>query len=297
MSRFDLISKAAAGAVLAVTAFLAGTHLVEAWPEYKSEPVQVYKNPYEHIVLTASSAIVYDPEGNQVLFAKNPSAPLPLASITKVMTALVASEVEDASKKYVEIKADALATEGDSGLNRDELWSLSKLIDFTLVSSSNDGAAAIAALTGNESSFVGLMNESAAKLGLTQTRFYNPTGLDIAPGQAGAYGSAFDVARLFAYVLKNHPSALSATAMSHLAVTSDSNLNHLAVNTNDLAGRLPGLFASKTGYTDTAGGNLVVAVDSGLNQPIIIVVLGSTEEARFADVAALAKAASEDYQR
>lgn len=297
MTRLELISKAAAGAVLAVTAFLAGSHLVAAWPASVSEPVQVYKNPYEHLALTAKAAIVYDPEGNQVLFSKNISEPLPLASITKVMTALVASELDDASQKYVSIQAEALATEGDSGLNRDELWSLSKLIDFTLVSSSNDGAAAIAALSGNEPSFVNLMNESAGKLGLTQTRFYNPTGLDMAPGQAGAYGSAFDVARLFAYVLKNHPAALNATALSHLAVTSDSNLNHLAVNTNDLAGRLPGLFASKTGYTEAAGGNLAVAVDSGLNQPIIIVVLGSTEEARFTDVAALAKAASEDYQR
>ncbi|MBP9856261.1 MAG: D-alanyl-D-alanine carboxypeptidase [Candidatus Pacebacteria bacterium] len=296
MTRLDLLNKIALGGMIFLTVLLVSNRLVGAWPNEQVEPEQHFADPYKQVSLIAKAAIVYDPEGNQVLFAKNESTPLPLASLTKVMTALVGSELEEASEKYVSIQAEALATEGDSGLSRDEVWSLSKLIDFTLVSSSNDGAAAIAALAGSEQTFVELMNQSALKMGLEQTKFYNPTGLDLGPGVPGAYGSAFDVARLFAYVLKNEPEALSATSASSLPITSSSNISHLAVNTNELAGKLPGLFASKTGFTDTAGGNLAVAVDAGLNQPLIIVVLGSTEPGRFADVAALAAAAILDKQ-
>lgn len=283
MTKLELLNKIIISGLGISAVVLAGSRLLAVWPTVPEAPISK-SDPFQDVVLEAAAAIVYDPENNEVLFAKNAYEPRPLASITKVMTALVANDLRAAGKLTLPVTEEALQTEGDSGLLRDEVWSISKLIDYTLVSSSNDGAAALAAAAGSSERFVELMNTKAQDLGLGSARFHNPTGLDLAPGQAGAYGSAFDVARLFAYILKTAPATLAATAASIRPVLSLNELIHVAQNTNDLAGRLPGLFAGKTGFTDAAGGNLAVAVDAGLNQPLIIVVLGSSEKGRFTDV-------------
>jgi D-alanyl-D-alanine carboxypeptidase len=292
MSKLILINKIALAGVMFFTVILAGGHLSSAWQSEADNDLTYYADPFNKLNLTAKAAVLYDPEKNEVIYAKNAYAPMPLASITKVMTALVASNLANEGVG-VTVSAEDLKTEGDSGLSRDEAWSLKKLIDFTLISSSNDGATSLAAAAG-VTNFIAAMNTEAETLGLTQTKFSNPTGLDLSPGVAGSTGSAFDVARLIAYILKTKPELLAATSEKQAVIISESELRHFAVNTNTLVGRLPGLFASKTGFTDTAGGNLAVAVDIGLNQPVIAVVLGSTEEGRFADVEALINTARSD---
>ncbi len=291
MTKVALINKIALAGVIVLTLILASGQLSGLWQVPESSATTYYADPFAKLNLTAKAAVVYDPDKNEIIYAKNAYQALPLASITKVMTALVASEQD--TNQTVNISASALSTEGDSGLAKDESWSLKKLIDFTLISSSNDGAAALAAAGGTN--FIANMNSEAKSLGLVNTEFVNPTGLDIGPGVAGNMGSALDVARLLAYVLKTKPELLAATSERQSVITSQSDLNHVAVNTNQLAGRLPGLFASKTGFTDTAGGNLAVAVDLGLNQPVIAVVLGSTEEGRFADIEQLINTARGDH--
>jgi len=251
---------------------------------------QLVKNPYSQIVLEAKSAVVYDPDENRILYSHNAYQPMPLASVTKIMTALAAYESASPWQEVV-ISQEDLAVEGDSGLRRDEHWQLADLIKFTLITSSNDGAAALAAAS--QTDFTVRMNELAATLGLEQTNFTNPTGLDYANGLPSSYGSAFDVAKLIGYTLANHPEILTATKEPSWSIVSDSSLNHVASNTNRLAGYLPGLFASKTGYTIAAGGNLAVAVDLGLREPVIVVVLGSSEEGRFRDVSKLLGATSQ----
>ncbi len=292
MSKLALINKVALAGVMFFTVILAGGHLSNAWQSDADDNLTYYADPFNKLNLTAKAAVLYDPEKNEIIYAKNAYAPMPLASITKVMTALVASNLAG-DNAGVTVSAEDLKTEGDSGLSRDEAWSLKNLIDFTLISSSNDGATSLAAAAG-ATNFIEEMNKEATDIGLTQTKFNNPTGLDLSPGVAGSTGSALDVARLIAYILKTKPELLAATSEKQAVITSESDLRHFAVNTNELAGRLPGLFASKTGFTDTAGGNLAVAVDVGLNQPVIAVVLGSTEEGRFADVEALINTARGD---
>lgn len=261
------------------------------------------------VTIGAKAAYVYDVRTKTVLFAKNENTRLPLASLTKVMSALVA---EDASPLYgtVTISKEALAAEGDSGFLQDEKWSLDNLLDFSLVTSSNDGMRAVAlalgALSRAEASseeiindFVGEMNRKASELGLKNTYFWNETGLDLPTGQGqadesdvkgGAYGTARDMSVLMEYIIVYHPELFTATKETLTTIQSVDNHSHIAKNTNIIVDEIPGLLASKTGFTDTAGGNLLVAFDPELGRPIIISILGSTEKGRFEDARTLISA-------
>jgi serine-type D-Ala-D-Ala carboxypeptidase (penicillin-binding protein 5/6) len=241
-------------------------------------------DPFAGVKLEAKAAVVYDVESGQVVYSREGETQLPLASLTKVMTALVASQLLP-SATLIPINADALATLGDSGFREGEEWQLSELVDFTLVTSSNDGARAIAQAAEQltRRNFISEMNARAAALGLSQTYFQNETGLDLGPARPGASGSAYDVAKLFSHILKERPEILAATSRSTVQATS---LEHayFGRNTNNLAAVMPGILGSKTGYTDLAGGNLAVVVDAGLRQPYVIVIMGSSQEGRFRDV-------------
>lgn len=260
--------------------------------------VVAVSHAFDNVPVVAKSVYVFDVANNKVIFKKNEFAQLPLASITKLMTALTATELLP-KNSHVTIKKEFLADEGDSGLLTDESWKLKDLLDFSLVVSSNDGARSIASVAGafdlktddydlGRKDFISKMNEEAKKLGLKQTYFINESGLDEGT-VSGGYGSAFDISKLMQYILVNNPDLLEATKYSAINISS-ADKTHLATNTDTEVNNIPGLIASKTGFTDLAGGNLAVAFDSSIGRPIIVVVLGSTEEARFTDVAALVKA-------
>ncbi len=252
---------------------------------------------FDDLELLAQGAIVIDVSSGRVLYQKAPDESLPLASITKLMTALVASEVvEDGA--VISVTTSALNQSGDSGLGEGEQFSYKNLSDLMLLISSNDGAYALSAYVGGsldqnspEVAFVKAMNVRAKELGLSQTSFRNPTGLDISPTEAGAYGSARDVAKLMEYILKNSPELLEVTTYIDTAVYNEAGIFHQADNTNYVVDAIPHTIASKTGYTTLAGGNLVVAFDAGLNRPVIAVVLGSTHQGRFSDILKLVEAA------
>lgn len=246
------------------------------------------------VVLGAKAAYVYDVRNKTVLFAKNENVRLPLASLTKIMSALVA---EDLSPLYgmVTVSGEALETEGDSGLYKDERWSLKDILDFSLVTSSNDGMRAVALSLGALSKagaspeeitndFVGEMNGKASELDLKNTYFWNETGLDESEVKGGAYGTARDITTLLEYILIHHPELFAATRETVIKIQSLDNHEHIAKNTNNLVGKIPGLLASKTGFTNTAGGNLIVVFDPELGRPIVISILGSTEDGRFEDL-------------
>lgn len=263
------------------------------------EAVSQKPDPYQGIALEAKSAFVLDLINNRVLYSKNSSQPLPLASLTKVMTALTTEESVGSDREVV-ITQDYLTPDGDSGLVPGERWKIKDLLDFTLLTSSNDGAKALAAASAisvfgleaggkEENLFVSLMNQEAKRIGLLNTRFFNEHGLDRSLEKGGAYGSAEDMAKLFEYTLKNHPGLLDATKYDVLGFLS-SQKAYMAENTNKFVDQIPNMIASKTGFTDLAGGNLVIAFDPGLNRPIIVSVLGSSEGGRFSDVLKLVEA-------
>ncbi len=243
--------------------------------------------------LEAKAFLAYDIENNKILFSKNEKMILPLASLTKIMTVLTASGLASDETTINIGDADGRST---GVLSPKEKWSLKNLADLTLVSSSNFGAqsiaSAITAITGTN--FVTQMNQNAQAIGLNNMSFTNETGLDINNTISANNGSAQDVANLFTYVLKNKPEIFDATTKKTIAETSLDNRNHIAVNTNEIVDKIPGLIASKTGLTDTAGGNLAIIANLGLRRPIAFVVMGSSEKGRFTDTQKLVEAV-QDY--
>ncbi len=243
-----------------------------------AESDSINYSAFAHLTLEAKAAIVYDPVTGKVIYDLHKNAQLPIASITKVMTAIVAAENS---------RPDTIIS------NPDGQWRLADLIEYTLVSSSNEGARslalvgasqALASPVDSEKNFITLMNKKAKVLGLAQTYFTNVTGLDINKTYGGSYSSAEDIAKLLTYGLKEHSDLLGATRQPALDRTTLDTTHHVAINTNELTGQIPGLLAGKTGFTDVASGNLAIAFDRGLNQPLIIVVLGSSLNGRFNDM-------------
>ncbi len=254
-------------------------------------------NPFAGLAISGEAAYVWDIKGQRVLFKKNETEVLPLASITKLMTTLVAHELL-AENDTVTITDAALRQDGDSGFLANETFTRRDISDLSLLSSSNDGAYALAASAGAAlsnsspaSAFVTAMNIRAKEIGLTDTYFKNPTGLDISANEGGAYGTAKDVAFLMEYIVQNEPDLLAITKETTTRVLSEDGFAHDANNTNYYIDELPGLIGSKTGYTTLAGGNLVVAFNAGLDRPVVVVVLGSSRQARFTDVVSLTEAA------
>jgi D-alanyl-D-alanine carboxypeptidase (penicillin-binding protein 5/6) len=262
--------------------------------EKMSTTTSIKENPFENIKITGKSAYVWDIANQKVLYSKDSETKRPLASITKIMTAVVALE-EAKRTELIKINNTDLETEGDNGLREGEKISLKDLLTLTLVASSNDGASAIAASVGsslddNQSNrrdgidlFIFKMNQKASSLQLNSLYFNSPTGLDVG-NTPGGVGSARDIARLFEYTLKNHSDLLQYTSLPKISVLSEQKIIHKATNTNEIASITPGIIGGKTGFTDLAGGNLAMVVDIGIQHPVVIVVLGSTKEARFTDV-------------
>lgn len=241
--------------------------------------------------VTAKAVYVYDVATDRVLYAKNADTVLPLASITKLMTTLVATELVQ-NDTTATVPAAAAAQMSSSGLQEGERLTSGALANYALLASSNDAAYTLAAAVGAllsdtadpQAAFVAAMNIKAEELGLNTMTFKNATGLDLSPTEAGAYGTAADVTALMRYILREHPALLSATTVTHDRIATADGSYHDADNTNPVITQIPHLIGSKTGFTDLAGGNLTIAYHAGFNRPIIITVLGSTYDDRFTDV-------------
>jgi D-alanyl-D-alanine carboxypeptidase (penicillin-binding protein 5/6) len=249
----------------------------------ESEKVQIQETSALNINIQAKAAYVVDLNNGKVLFAKNENEKLPLASLTKIMTMLVAEKNADGSQ-LIKINDADLATEGEYFLSSQEIFKLKDLINFTMTGSVNDTATAISGVLNNEKSFINEMNKTAKQIGLVNTSFKNATGLDIDLNTASAIGSAKDISILLQYVMFHNPEIFEATTVKNFSIRSLDGTLHTVKNTNEITGELPGLMASKTGYTDLAGGNLALVVDRGLNEPVAIVILGSpNSQTRFDD--------------
>lgn len=244
--------------------------------------------------LSAKAALLYDPTSGRILFQKNGDAQLPLASITKLMSAYVALEAR-AGNTRVTITEEDLLPEGDWGLLPGDTFTLQDLLRLSLVGSSNDAVTAAAHSGGSD--YLARMNAAAAELGLSRTYFYNPTGLDLNESTPGAFGSAYDVARLMAAFMEAYPAYLEETsAWSTSVITPERQMVISVEATAAPLSHLPGFVGAKTGYTDLAGGNLVAVFDLSIGRPVIAVVLGSTREGRFTDVRTLINAVQKNSQ-
>jgi len=266
------------------------------------EPIQLATSTvgeFPDLNLEAKAAIIYDLATKKILYAKNEKQILPIASITKLMSAVVAVE-NVPILSTVEITPASIKQEGDSGLRVGERWTIRDLLKLSLTMSSNDGIHAVATALGGyiaksedknvaEKTFSEMLNEKARALNLKETAFNNASGLDVSFIESGAYSSASDIAQLMSYILTNHPEILEATTKDNFRIESLDNYQHQVTNTNTVVDQIPGLIGSKTGFTDLAGGNLVIAYDFGPLHPVVITVLGSSREGRFQDMLKLVK--------
>lgn len=268
----------------------------EPTPLLDSKQQPVVPQKITDVEVVAKAAYVWDVRSQRALFSKNADESLPLASITKLMTALLAHELISEDETTT-VPLSAIQQEGSSGLLVGEQLTVEELNSLALISSSNDAAYALAASVGQllgdndpTTQFVKGMNIRADELGFETLEFWNTTGLDLSETEPGAVGSAKDISFLMEYIITNYPEIITPTQQTATRVYNTAGAYHEVENTNDIAIDIPNLIGSKTGFTDIAGGNLTIAFEVGLNRPMIITVLGSTREERFNDVLTLVEA-------
>lgn len=246
---------------------------------------------FANVQIEAKAAIVYDLSTGKILYAKNAEAQLPLASLTKLLTVYSALSVLSPNTP-ITIPADVTNLDAPRAFSAGQTFTLSDLARLTLTGSLNDGASAIAEVTAEREnrSQSQMLASAASALELSQTYAINGSGLDINSSISGGYGSAHDLSRLAGALVEKAPTIADATTDSSAEAMSSSGVAINVKNTDPIVTAIPRLLLSKTGYTDLAGGNLALVFDSGINHPIAVVVLGSSEKARFTDGMALVDA-------
>ncbi len=206
--------------------------------------------------VSAKGACLMVAESGQVLYEKNSDKKLPMASTTKLMTALVACERCDLSKP-VEVSPDAVGIEGSSVyLKPGEKLLMEELLYALLLESANDAAVAIAIeVSGSIEAFAEHMNETAQRIGMESTHFTNPHGLD----DEAHYTTAADLAMLGVCALKNDSLRRIVSTQRKTISMADGEGTRLLVNHNKLLRTYDGAVGMKTGFTKRSGRCLVSA--------------------------------------
>lgn len=223
--------------------------------------------------LTARSAISYDTTNDTLLYAKDIDERLPIASLTKIMTAIVALESMDLFDKITVTKEAASIGEDSMGLKEGETLTLEELLYGLILKSGNDAAEAIASGSKfGRADFLHLMNKKAEDLGLTNTRFTNPTGLQ---GDGTQYSTAKELLVLTRYALQKPAFAKIAATYEYDIDQTSTHSSYVLYNETNLLTTYPGVKGVKTGFTDEAGMCLVTYLDYK-GHSIIAVLLNSS---------------------
>lgn len=209
--------------------------------------------------ISAKAALIFDLTSEKTLFSKNADKKLPMASLTKVMTAIIALENRKSDDRYVVTK-DALVGEDAMGLTEGETLSLEELLYGLILHSGNDAAEVLASnfpLGRNE--FVKAMNNKTIALGLSHTNFTNPSGLQ---GDGKQYTTAYDLMVITRYALANFPLFNKVVATFEYTIPySQQHKGFYLENETNLLTSYPGVKGIKTGYTPEAGLCLITYLD------------------------------------
>lgn len=224
--------------------------------------------------ITAKSAYAYDITTDQVLFTKNAGTRLPMASLTKIMTAIVALEHKRPDDTYI-VRGRDLVGEDSMGLTAGESLSLEELLYGLILHSGNDAAEVLADnFPDGREAFITNMNLKAQSLGLINTHFSNPTGLE---GDGEQFTTAEDLVVITRYALTNFPLfAQVAATFDYYIPPSSTHAAYSLENETNLLTSYPGVKGIKTGYTPEAGLCLVTYLDYG-GHKILAVLLGSDD--------------------
>ena len=213
--------------------------------------------------------IVYDRISKSMIIGKNEDVKSAMASTTKIMTTIVILEKADLNET-VTVSVKAGGTGGSRlGLKRGDKTSVKDLLYGLMLRSGNDAAVALAEhVGGSVKEFAELMNEKAAELGLTNTHFVTPHGLD----DPNHYTTALELAKLTDYAMDNETFArIVGTKSTTIYIN---NQPRQINNTNELLGVLNGVVGVKTGFTNNAGRCLVTEIKRN-NMDVITIVLGA----------------------
>ena len=208
--------------------------------------------------LSAKSAVVINASTGTVLFEKNAHEKLPMASTTKIMTALLLAEQENLDTLVITTK-QMVTVEGSSmGLLVGDTVSYKDLLYGMMLASGNDAANTTAiAISGNTQDFAELMNRKAEQIGLKNTHFVTPSGLDA----EGHFSTAYDMAQLAAYALKNENFKAAASSKTATLYYGNPPYKRTLTNHNKLLNLYNGAIGVKTGFTKKAGRCLVSAAE------------------------------------
>jgi len=230
----------------------------------------------EKLPLTAKSVLSYDLTTDTMLYAQNIETKRPIASLTKIMTAIVALENLDLDKTVTVTKSAAEIGEGSMGLSIGEKLRTEDLLYGLILKSGNDAAETIAQTSkfGRED-YLHLMNKKAEDLGLSHTRFTNPSGLQ---GDGEQYSTAKELLVMTRYALKIDEFAKIVATYEHNIPQNSGHKEYILYNETNLLTTYPGVKGVKTGFTDEAGMCLVTYLDYKGHQ--IIAVLLNSENRR-----------------
>lgn len=256
-----------------------------------SEVINVASKSIAEPIINSRIGIIYDRKSGKVIWGKNENKRSAMASTTKIMTCIVVIENANLDAE-VKVSAKAAGTGGSRlGLKKDDKITIKDLLYGLMLRSGNDAAVALAEYVGKDKEgFANLMNKKAKELGLKDTHFVTPHGLD----DPEHYTTAYELAKIADYALKNEMFAKIVGTKEHTI-----NINGYAkqlCNTNELLGYLQGVSGVKTGFTNNAGRCLVTSVNRN-DFEIITVVLGAdTKKIRTADSINLIEYAYENYK-
>lgn len=249
--------------------------------DVNSELNETLDNPDNTLKLSSinsRSCIVFDRNSKMTLYGKNENSKVKMASTTKIMTAIIV--IENANlDETIEISKKSAGTGGSRlGLKTGDKITINDLLYGLMLCSGNDAAVALAEHIGGDiQGFADLMNKKASELGLQNTHFESPHGLD----SDGHYTTAYELAKLTDYALKNK-TFMQIVGTKNYTVTINGYPKTLS-NTNELLGNLNGIYGVKTGFTNGANRCLVTACKRN-DMDIICVVLGAdTKQFRTKD--------------
>lgn len=221
---------------------------------------------------TSKSALMYDITHDKALFEKNTDTRLPMASLTKIMTAIIALENPQRDDRYI-VDESHLVGEDSMGLTPGEVLTLEELMYGLMLPSGNDASEVLAShYPGGRSAFLRAMNDKARALGLENTQFSNPSGLQ---GDGVQYTTVTDMLVITRYALEHFPlfRKVVKTFSYEIPYSEDHKYFYLE-NATNLVSTYPGVLGVKTGFTPEAGLCLVTYLEYD-GQKIIGVLLGS----------------------
>ena len=260
------------------------------FPEKKVKaysPLPVLKDQAKYPILSAQSVMAVDLDSGVTLYEKDPNKTLLPASTTKIVTALVSLDSYNLDRVLKVGKANVVGQK--MGLVSGEQLLFPDLLNGLLIYSANDAAEVLASShPGGRELFIALMNKKVKDLGLNNTHFSNPTGLD----NGAQYVTARDLIVVSKYAMKN-PIFAKIVGIKEITVKSvDGKITHKLTNVNKLLGSVEGVLGVKTGWTENARENLVTEVSRN-GKRVMIVVLGSSD--RFGETTELIDWIFENY--